>query len=197
MTGHGRENYDDIITITNNSIQKGFADPERLLVGGWSMGGIMTYLCSVRNGLHGLGWRFNAAIAGAGICDMDSSTLESDVGSSGHAQMAGGRAPWSSSENDTSARRGSALWQVAGAVDEARRRGVLVIPPMLILHGEEDRRAHFVQAQGFRRALRAHDLPCEFVSYPDQGHTPGPMSYWIDMLERVARFCNIYIGPGH
>ncbi|OAA78347.1 hypothetical protein LEL_05170 [Akanthomyces lecanii RCEF 1005] len=38
-------------------------------------------------------------------------------------------------------------------------------------------RAPFVQAQGFRRALRAHNLPCEFVAYPDQGHTPGPMSY--------------------
>lgn len=197
MTGHGRENYDDIITITDNAIHKGFADCKRLLVGGWSMGGLMAYLCSVRNGRHGLGWRFNAAVAGAGICDMDSTMLESDVGSTAHSQMSGGRPPWLRSESDTSARCGSALWQVAGAVDEARRSSEMVIPPMLILHGEQDSRAPFTQAQGFRRALRAHKLLCEFVAYPGQGHTPGPMSYWLDMLERVARFCDVYIAPRH
>ena len=47
-TGHGRENYDDIITITNHAIRKGFADEKRLLASGWSMGGLLVYLCSVR-----------------------------------------------------------------------------------------------------------------------------------------------------
>ena len=192
VTGHGAANYNDIISITDHAVRAGFADGTRLLVGGWSMGGIMTYLCSVRNGRHGLGWRFNAAIAGAGICDMDSATLESDVGSTAHAQM-GGRAPWNSAEDDTRGRRGSALWQVAAAADEARRSGEMVIPPMLILHGEKDTRAPFVQSQGFRRALRAHGLPCEFVAYPGQGHTPAPMAHWMDMLQRVARYCHVYL----
>ena len=64
MGGQGKYDYADVISITDNAINKGFADPKNLIVGGWSQGGLITYLCSVRNGLHGLGWRFNAAIAG-------------------------------------------------------------------------------------------------------------------------------------
>ncbi|KAJ6781746.1 hypothetical protein PWT90_08206 [Aphanocladium album] len=196
VTGHGRDNYSDVISITNNAVQRGYADGKKLLVGGWSMGGLLTYMCSVRNGQHGLGWHFNAAIAGAGICDMDSLALASDLGASVLAELSGGKTPWTQSRDDTSARRGSALWEVAGASAEARRTGQMIIPPMLILHGDQDDRAPFTQSQGFRRALRAHKLPCEFVAYTGQGHTPSPMSHWLDMLERVARWCYVYIGPG-
>ncbi|OAA80293.1 Peptidase S9, prolyl oligopeptidase, catalytic domain protein [Akanthomyces lecanii RCEF 1005] len=93
-TGHGRENYDDVITITNHAIRKGFADEKRLLVSGWSMGGLLTYLCCVRNGQHELGWYFNAAVSGGGICDMDSLALTSDLGSTVLTELGGGQAPW-------------------------------------------------------------------------------------------------------
>lgn len=194
--GHGKENYDDIITLTDNAVRNGFADSKRLLVGGWSMGGLLTYLCAVRNGFHGHGWRFNAAIAGAAICDMDSLALTCDIGAVLLASMSEGGLPWTADKAATDTRRGSALWEVSHAVAEARRTGEMVIPPMLILHGEQDTRAPFSQAQGFRRAMRTHDLPGEFVSYPGEGHTISEIAYCVDMLERVSRWCDTYIGPG-
>ena len=194
--GQGKYDYDDVITITDHAITKGYADRENLLVGGWSNGGFLSYLCSVRNGLHGHAWRFNAVIAGAGICDVDSMAITSDTGATNQAELNGWLSPWTLGRDDTRGRQGSALWEVAVAVEESRRLGKAVIPPMLILHGEQDQRCPFSQAQGFRRALRHHGLPCEFVGYPGEGHVPQPQRFWLDMLERVSRWCDTYINPG-
>ncbi|KAH6949315.1 Alpha/Beta hydrolase protein [Fusarium avenaceum] len=194
MGGQGKYDYADVISITDNAIKEGFADSKKLIVGGWSQGGLITYICSVRNGLHGLGWRFNACIAGAGVCDIESLVMTSDLGSTYERELAGGETTWTLHKEDTTRRQGSALWEVFGAVEHTRRTGEAVIPPMLILHGEEDVRCPFSQAEGFRRALRTHGLPCEFVKYPGEGHSIEQQRFWLDMLERVGRWCEMYIG---
>jgi dipeptidyl aminopeptidase/acylaminoacyl peptidase len=194
--GLGKYDYADIIALTDNAIKKGFANGKKLMVGGWSQGGYLTYLCGVRNGLHGLGWRFNAGVAGAGICDVDSLALTSDLGSTCQAEINGGLSPWKVYRDDTRGRQGSALWEVTHAMDESRRRGEPVIPPILVLHGQNDERCPISQAHGFRRALRAHGLPCEFVVYPGEPHMVRSRRFWLDMLERVGRWCDTYIGPG-
>lgn len=196
MGGQGKYDYADVISITDNAIKKGFADPKKLIVGGWSQGGLLTYLCSARNGLHNLGWRFNATIAGAGVCDIESLAMTADLGSTFERELAGGSSIWTLNRDDTRNRQGSALWEVNHAVEESRRRGEPVIPPMLILHGDKDVRCPFSQAVGYRRALRAHGLPCEFVAYPGQGHFIEEQRFWLDMMERVGRWCDKYIGPG-
>ncbi|KAF5664292.1 peptidase yuxL [Fusarium heterosporum] len=196
MGGQGKYDYADVISITDNAIKKGFADPKKLIVGGWSQGGLITYLCGVRNGLHGLGWRFNAGIAGAGICDIESQALTADLGSTFEAELAGDQSIWNLNKDNIARRQGSAIWEVFGAVEHTRRTGEPVIPPMLILHGEDDVRCPFSQAQGFRRALRAHGLPYEFVKYPGEEHSIEQQRFWIDMLERVSRWCDLHIGPG-
>ncbi len=194
--GVGDFDYSDIISITDNAIRSGFADAERLIAGGWSQGGYLSYLCSVRNGLHGLGWQFNATIAGAGVSDWDSLTLESDCRAGAETEMSGGRPPWTVSKDCTAGRKGSAIYEVAHAVEQSRLLGKRVIPPMLILHGRDDQRCPFPQAEGYRRALRAHGLPCEFVIYPGQGHVPTAQPYMMDMLERMGKWCHTYIGSG-
>ncbi|SPJ78280.1 related to peptidase yuxL [Fusarium torulosum] len=194
MGGQGKYDYADVISITDNAIKEGFADSKKLIVGGWSQGGLITYICSVRNGLHGLGWRFNACIAGAGVCDIESLVMTSDLGSTYERELAGGETTWTLQKEDTTRRQGSALWEVFGAVEHTRRTGEAVIPPMLILHGEQDVRCPFSQAEGYRRALRAHGLPCEFVKYPGEGHSIEQQRFWLDMLERVGRWCAMYIG---
>ncbi|RGP78783.1 peptidase yuxl [Fusarium longipes] len=192
--GQGIYDYADIITLTDHAISKGFADPKKLVVGGWSQGGLLAYLCSVRNGMHGLGWRFNAAIAGAGVCDTESLAITADLGSTYEVELAGGDTIWTLSHDDTRNRQGSAIWEVSSAMEFSRREGQPVIPPMLILHGEDDERCPFSQAEGFRRALRFYGLPCEFVKYPDEGHGIKAQRFWLDMLERVGRWCDSYIG---
>ncbi|KAF4501639.1 peptidase yuxL [Fusarium agapanthi] len=196
MGGQGKYDYADVVAITDNAIKKGFADPKKLIVGGWSQGGLLTYLCSVRNGLHGLGWRFNAAIAGAGVCDIESLALTADLGSTYEIELAGGDTIWTLDRDDTRNRQGSALWEVAAAVKHAKETGEMVIPPVLILHGDKDERCPFSQAEGFRRALRHWGLKCEFVKFPGEGHGIEQQRFWFDMFEKIGRWCDTYIGDG-
>jgi dipeptidyl aminopeptidase/acylaminoacyl peptidase len=72
----------------------------------------------------------------------------------------------------------------------------MVVPPMLILHGEEDVRVPVSQAWGVRRALQSEGLPFELVTYPRQGHFFAEQKFWIDMAMRIGRWCDKYIGPG-
>ena len=77
MDGLGKYDYDDIIASTQHAIKQGFADKDNLIIGGVSHGGLLTLLCSVRNGFHGHGWKFRASIAGASMCDVDAMALTS------------------------------------------------------------------------------------------------------------------------
>lgn len=71
----------------------------------------------------------------------------------------------------------------------------MVVPPMLILHGEEDVRVPVSQAWGVRRALQSEGLSFELVTYPRQGHFFAEQKFWIDMAMRIGRWCDKYIGP--
>ena len=187
--GVGKYDYEDIITLTQHAIEKGYADRNRLIVAGWSNGGFLSYLCSVRNGLHGHGWKFQAAIPGAGVSDMDTATLTTDMGIWKGAVA--GKQPWLSEKSDTRNRQSSAIWEFHSAIKHGG-----VIPPMLILHGEQDKRVPLEQARGMRRALQSAGLPYEFVVYPREGHVISERQHLIDMGERVLRFVETHIGQG-
>jgi dipeptidyl aminopeptidase/acylaminoacyl peptidase len=184
----GMGNYDeaDIVTLTNHVIEKGYADKERLIVSGYSQGGFLSYLSSTRNGLHGLGWKFKAAIPGAGVADWDSMAITSDVGVYESGLM--GYGPWGADKDDTTSRLGSALWEMKKA---AQKGGV--IPPMLILHGEHDVRVPLEQARGFRRGLDFWKLPYEYVTYPREDHTFKEQKHIKDMVERLVAFTDKHL----
>ncbi|KAH0365338.1 putative acylamino-acid-releasing enzyme, partial [Aureobasidium melanogenum] len=78
--GTGKHDYADIITMTQHAITQGYANKDKLLICGFSQGGFLTFLCSVRNGLHPYEWKFRAAVAGSGISDSDAMALTSDLG---------------------------------------------------------------------------------------------------------------------
>ena len=186
--GCGTVDYDDVITLTNLAIEEGYADKDNLLIAGWSQGGFLSFISSVRNGMHGKGWKFKAAIPGAGVTEADTLVLTSDIGDV-QADLAG-KPMWKCDKGDTSHRTGSALWEFKKAVEEG------VIPPMLILHGEEDRRVPLEQAVGFRRALDSIGAPYEMVTYPREPHLFTERKHIVDMAERVLRFVDLHIGGG-
>ena len=194
IDGVGNYDHADVISVTQNAIEKGYADRDKLLVAGWSQGGMLTFLCSVRNGLHNYGWRFNASIPGAGICDSDSMALTSDLGSVFQPEINNNRVAWNMSRDDTRNRRASPLWEFNEAIEQSKQRAMMVVPPMLILHGEKDERCPVAQSWGMRRALQSQGLPYEFVTYPRQGHVFKEQKFWIDMAARIGRWCDRYIG---
>jgi dipeptidyl aminopeptidase/acylaminoacyl peptidase len=194
--GTGQYDYADVIALTQNAIEQGYADKKRLFVAGWSTGGLLTLHCSVRNGSHGFGWKFNASSPGAAVSDLDTMTMTSDLGSSSQAEFNYDRTPWNTGQSETRNYSGSALREFSAAVKRSKETGTMVVPPMLILHGEEDVRVPVSQAWGVRRALQSEGLPFELVTYPRQGHFFAEQKFWIDMAMRIGRWCDKYIGPG-
>ncbi|RAO69032.1 uncharacterized protein BHQ10_005044 [Talaromyces amestolkiae] len=192
--GLGVYDYSDVIALTQCAIDQGYADKERLLVGGWSQGGFLTNLCCVRNDLNPSGWRFRAAVSGASICDIDAMALTSDLGCAFEPELSRDGVAWNMDYDDTRNRAPSALWAFKDAARRASLKNAPVVPPMLILHGEADARCPVSQAWGLRRALRSYDLPFELVTYPSQGHFFEEQKYWVDMALRIGRWCQKYIG---
>ncbi|MEE9117755.1 MAG: S9 family peptidase, partial [Calditrichia bacterium] len=57
----GKKDFEDVIAGVDYVIEKGYADPERLCVGGWSYGGVMTNYVITQS------QRFKGAVSGASI----------------------------------------------------------------------------------------------------------------------------------
>lgn len=194
--GVGDGDYEDIISATQHAIESGYVDKEKIIVGGVSQGGFLSYLCSVRNGMHEHGWTIKAAIPVSGVCDTDAMALTSDLGGTIEAELCAGRAPWNVPQTDTQNRKASALWQFSAAMQRSKDTGRMVVPPMLILHGEKDERCPVTQAIGMRRALMSENLPFEMVVYPRQEHLFSERAFWVDMMMRVERWVEKHIGSG-
>ncbi|KAK4984476.1 hypothetical protein LTR66_008492 [Elasticomyces elasticus] len=183
--GMGTTDYADVIAVVDHGIKEGLVDKERMIVGGWSQGGFLSYLCAVRNGQHGFGWTFKGAITGAGVTDWDMLSCTSDLPRF-ESELAGA-APWQSDKSVTKQRQGSAVWEMKEAVEKK------AIPPILILHGEKDQRTPLTQAWAFHRGCLEYGIPCEMAVYPREGHPIQERSHLVDMLKRIKRFCDTHL----
>ena len=185
--GMGKYDEPDIVAATQHAIEQGFADKEHLIVAGYSQGGFLSYLSAVRNGQHAFGWKFRAAIPGAGVSDWRTMALTSDIGVV-ESEMTG-YGPWSMDLEDMGDRQGSALAELKAAAEKGG-----VVPPVLMLHGERDVRVPVEQAKGFRRGLEYWGLPCEYVVYPREDHLFAEQRHVRDMVERIVAFVDRHIG---
>lgn len=187
----GTVDYTDCIDILRYTITRGWVDPLRVVIGGWSQGGFLSYFAVTRDD-----FQFRGAICGAGVTDWDSMVMMSDAYSM-QAEIASG-APWDVDENsrpgkdstspekqwigDTNGRSASALWRMRN-----------VRTPVLILHGENDVRVPLEQAIAFYRACVRNNVPVDMVTYPREGHLIGERRHLIDMWERMRRFCSLHL----
>ena len=145
----GEADYRDIMAGVDHVIREGIADPERLGVMGASYGGFMTsWIVTQTN-------RFKAASTGASVNDLEDAYY---LGEGGDFMVEYFGLPW-----DTAAAR-------AYAAHSPVTFAAAVQTPLLIQHGENDRRVPLSQAQKFYRALKAHDATVEFDIYPGGGH---------------------------
>jgi dipeptidyl aminopeptidase/acylaminoacyl peptidase len=143
----GEGDYKDIMAGVDYAIAQGIADPDRLGVMGASYGGYMTDWIVTQTG------RFKAASTGASISDLAQQYYLSDAG---EIMVEYFGLPWEA---------GASL-AAHSAITHVRK----VTTPLLIQHGENDRRVPIGQAWEFYRALKALDKQVEFDIYPRGGH---------------------------
>ncbi|RIK45419.1 MAG: hypothetical protein DCC58_06390, partial [Chloroflexi bacterium] len=71
-----------------------------------------------------------------------------------------------------------------------------IATPLLVLHGAEDKRVPPVQSEEVVAALRANNVPHEYVVYPGEGHGFRLREHRIDAYERLAAWFTRHLGAG-
>jgi dipeptidyl aminopeptidase/acylaminoacyl peptidase len=158
----GGKDFGDLMAGVDAMIAKGVADPDKLLVMGGSYGGFMTFWTITQTN------RFKAAIGHAGISDWYSFYGQSDI----PGLMAYGFAgqPWNAA---ATYRKYSPITYV----DKVKT-------PIMITHGEQDRRVAIQQAEEYYRGLKGNGVEAIFVRYPREGHGITEPNHQLDLVGR-------------
>ncbi|KAJ4489909.1 Alpha/Beta hydrolase protein, partial [Lentinula aciculospora] len=169
--GIGACDWPDCESMVDEVIRRGWADPTRLAVAGWSHGGSLTAwgVTLTKN-------RFKAAIVGAGASNWESMVMES--GSPELEKAIGQRDPWDGKAHRTNL---SPIHRVDG-----------VSTAVLILHGDKDERVPVGQAIGLYRGLQRKadergKRGAELVVYPREPHGFLERGHAENVMERVLR----------
>jgi dipeptidyl aminopeptidase/acylaminoacyl peptidase len=169
----GGKDFQDLMAGVDHVVKLGVADPERLAVMGGSYGGFMTFWAVTQTD------RFKAAIGHAGISDWYSFFGQSDI--PGLMEYGFGGTPWA-------ARETYERWSPVRFVDRVKT-------PLMITHGEQDRRVPIAQAEQYYRALRRRGVPVVFVRYPRAGHGITEPNHLIDLLRRHVEWFDRHLKP--
>ncbi|MBV8553856.1 MAG: S9 family peptidase [Acidobacteriaceae bacterium] len=164
----GDRAFQDVDSATDYAIAQGWADPNRLAIFGWSAGGFMTSWTVTQTG------RYRAAIEGAGITDWGSFMWTSDVQQIDYDQRWPARDP--------------EAFRKFSAVDFADK----VTTPLLIEHGDADRRVPTYQGQEFYEALAAQGKTVRFVTYPGSPHFPVLWEQRLDVFREIEAWLKKY-----
>ncbi len=145
----GGKDFFDILDGIESMISRGYADPERLGIGGWSYGGFMSSWAVTQTNL------FKAAVVGVGITDWFSLMGMAPV------PMWNAEAHFLAWPYD----KPEEYWRFSPVLQVKK-----VKTPTLMLWGESDPFVPPAQGREFFRGLRYYGVPSEFVIYPREGH---------------------------
>jgi dipeptidyl aminopeptidase/acylaminoacyl peptidase len=167
----GNKDGQDVLAAVDYAVARGIADPERLGVGGWSYGGILTNQVIARDR------RFKAAISGSGQSnalagygtDQYIREYEAELGK-----------PWSNPE---------AWIRVSFPFFHAER----IVTPTLFLCGEKDFNVPLLNSEQMYQALRSLGRETQLVIYPGEYHEIRTPSYRRDRLRRYLDWYGRYL----
>ena len=141
--------YDDLMSVVDTAIGKGFVDPNNLFVTGGSGGGLLTAWIVGNTG------RFKAAVAQKPVINWTSEVLTVDF----YVDQATNwfaKLPW---EDNAEYWRRSPLSRVGH-----------VTTPTMVMVGAEDRRTPGSEAEQFYQALQLRKVPTLLVRVPGASH---------------------------
>lgn len=164
----------DLLGAVDEAVRSGIADGDRLGIGGWSYGGILTdYTIATTP-------RFKAAVAGAGSA-LQLSMYGTDQYITQYNQEIG--PPWKNQD----------LWiKISYPFFHADR----IKTPTLFMGGSADFNVPIIGGEQMYEALRSLGVPTELVIYPGQFHGLTLPSYRKDRLERYLAWYDRYLkGP--
>ncbi len=158
----GGGDFQDDLDGLDMLIARKYTDPARIGIGGWSYGGFMSAWAVTHSD------RFRTAVVGAAPTDIALMGLATDTPD--FIQGYYGDVP-----------QNLAAMDAASSIRFIDRVKV----PVLVLHGEEDRRVPAQLGLGFYRGLRLLGKPAEMVVYPREPHWIYEPAHQLDIQTRV------------
>jgi dipeptidyl aminopeptidase/acylaminoacyl peptidase len=170
----GQKDSEDVLAAVDWAVKQGIADPERLGVGGWSYGGILTNEVIARD------QRFKAATSGAGIgnalagygTDQYVKEYEAELGT-----------PWKNPK---------AYMEVSYPFLHADR----ITTPTLFLCGDQDWNVPLINSEQMYQALKSLKRETQLVIYPGESHSLGKPSHRLDRMRRYLDWYGRYLTAG-
>lgn len=169
----GNKEVLDIQGAADHLIAKGIVDPNRLGIGGWSYGGILTNYTIAKDA------RFKAAASGAGSAmqlslygvDQYILQLDNEIGP-----------PWKDKNYEKYLKLSYPFLQA----DKIKT-------PVLFLTGEKDFNVPAIGSEQMYQALRSNGVPTQLIVYPGQFHGISVPSFIRDRWERYIGWFDQYL----
>ena len=166
----GVRDFEDVMAGVDYAIEQGYADPDRLGVGGWSYGGILTNYVITKSD------RFKGAITGASMAlyranyghDHYQLEWEGEVG-----------LPWENAE----------AWERMSPFNFVAN----VVTPTLIMGGDHDWNVPIQNSEQLYQALRRLGVETQLVVYPNEHHGIRKPAFQLDRLERYLAWYGKYV----
>jgi dipeptidyl aminopeptidase/acylaminoacyl peptidase len=168
----GEGDYKDIMAGVDHVIAEGIADPNRLGVMGGSYGGYMTNWIVTQTG------RFKAASTMCSVSDIADLYYLSDAGDFTVEYFG---TPWEHADG----------YLAHSPITHAAR----VTAPLLIQHGENDKRVPLMQAVKFYKALQKLGKTVEMEIYPRGGHVIFEPELEREMMRRNLEWFRKWLKP--
>ena len=164
---------EDILAGVDALVKDGYADPDKLAIGGYSYGGYMT------NWLITETTRFKAAVTGAGAVEHAANWGNDDV-TWDDAWYLNGK-PWEAPE----------IYQSEAALFRMNR----VKTPTHIVQGSSDVRVSYLEGVTLERALQQLGIDHSFLVFPGEGHSlaRNPWHGYIKLREEL-KWLDKYVG---
>ena len=167
----GNKEVLDILGAADYVVQNGIADPEKLGIGGWSYGGILTDYTIASD------TRFKAASSGAGVAMVSSMygvdqyilQYENELGS-----------PWKNFDKYV-------------ALSYPFLKADRIKTPTQFMVGESDFNVPSVGSEQMYQAFKSLGIPTELIIYPGQFHGITNPSFQKDRFERYLTWFNKYL----
>ena len=159
----GTPDFADVMAGVDHLIDLGLADPDRMGVGGWSYGGILTNYVITQTD------RFEGAITGASEVLYIANYGHDHYQQQWEAELG---LPWEGDNREA--------WERISPFNRVEH----VTTPTLVMGGERDWNVPIQNSEQLYQALRRRGVPTELVVYPGQPHGIGPASYRRDRHQR-------------
>jgi dipeptidyl aminopeptidase/acylaminoacyl peptidase len=169
----GIPDFQDVMAGVDDVIQRGWADPDRLGVGGWSYGGILTNYVITKS------TRFKGAISGASM-----GLLVANFGVD-HYQLGNEREwglPWENRQ----------MWEDLSPWNDIDQ----VTTPTLFMGGESDWNVPVLNSEMMYESLKRRGIDTRLVVYPGQPHGLRVPSYNVHRYKEYLAWYDRYVRGG-